>query len=232
MPTTRRSGQDESAEVIELDDPTVEEITGETYGGLKVVCERAAEAKLPGKVLHVRSGLIVGPFDPTDRFTYWPVRVAKGGRVLAPPAENDAIQIIDVRDEAEWIIRMVEQNVAGYFNVTGPDSLTFGDVMTTTKTVSGSDAQIVWASKAFLDEHKVAGWQDMPLWIAPEGSYAGFHRYNIDAAVAHGLTFRPLADTIRDTLTWHATRPDDYEMKIGISAEREAELLGRIPQSV
>ena len=191
-------GQDESAEVSELDDPTVEEVTGDTYGGLKVLCERAADALLPDGVLHVRSGLIVGPDDPTDRFTYWPARIARGGEVLAPLPKDYAVQVVDVRDQAEWIVRMAEQNVAGYFNVTGPNTpLTMGGILQSAQTVSGASVEMVWVEPEFLLENEVQPWGQLPLWI-PGEEYAGFSRYNVEKAVASGLTFRPIADTIRD----------------------------------
>ncbi len=217
--------QDESGRLAELEDPTVEEITGETYGGLKVLCERVAEEMLPGRALHVRSGLIVGANDHTDRFPYWPKRVAQGGQVLAPSSPDHPVQMVDARDEAEWIIRSVERGLAGYFNVTGARGTTFGQVLETAKQVSGSDAEFIWMTPAFIEANEVRPWQDLPLWIPPVGEHAGFHEYNIDAAVAEGLTFRPISDTIQEILDWQKTQPDDYKLKQGFSAEREQELI-------
>ncbi len=215
---------DESGAVGTIADETVEEITGETYGPLKVLCEKAAEAALPGRVLHVRSGLIVGPHDLSNRFTYWPVRVAKGGDVLAPVSPDFPVQYIDGRDQAEWIIRMAEDRKAGVYNVTGPDyNATLGHVLDVSKEVSGSDANFVWADADFLAEHEVAPWMGLPLWV-PDDTRA-LNQMNIDKALADGLTFRPLAATIRDTLAWFAEQPADRQWPAGISAEKEADVL-------
>ncbi len=218
--------QDESAPVGTMDDPTVEEVTGETYGPLKALCEQAAEAAMPGRVLTIRPGLIVGPDDPTDRFTYWPVRVSRGGQVLAPSSPDYETEIIDVRDLAEWTVRLVEDRVVGIFNATGPDSpLTLGDVLETSREVSASDAEFVWMSEQFLQKNEVQPWSHMPLWVGDGAEYAGFARIDCRKAQAAGLTYRPLAETIRDTLAWAATRPADHAWRAGLTAEREAALL-------
>lgn len=217
---------DESAVLGTVEDPTIEEVTGETYGPLKALCEQAAEAAMPGRVLNVRAGLIVGPHDQSDRFTYWPHRMAKGGEVLAPDGPSEGAQFIDVRDLAEWILRMVDARKAGDYNATGkPDAVTMGDVLEASKQVSGSDARITWASEEFLLENKVEPWSQMPLWVSGEDAVA-FNTTDCSKAVAAGLTFRPLVDTVRDTLEWSRTRPADHTWKAGISAQREAELLG------
>lgn len=214
---------DESAALRTLADETVEEITGETYGGLKVLCEQAAEKMLPGRVLQVRSGLIVGPNDPTDRFTYWPQRIAQGGDVLAPGLPEGRVQIIDARDQAEWIIRMAEGRKSGIYNLTGPAyGLTMREVIDTCQQVSGSNATISWVSEAFLAEKEVAPWTDLPCWIPDAAN--NLQKMDIRKALAAGLVCRPLADTVRDTLAWQATRPTE-SLKAGISREREAELL-------
>ncbi|MDX2141084.1 MAG: SDR family oxidoreductase [Chloroflexota bacterium] len=217
---------DESGPLATLDDPTTDVVDGATYGGLKVLCEQAAETALPGRVLQVRSGLIVGPHDPTDRFTYWVARVAAGGEVLAPDSPSTRVQFIDVRDEAEWIINMAAARATGIYNVTGPTApLTMGEVLETCRAVSGSDAQLVWVSAEFLQAHDIQPFRDMPLWV-PEGHDAVL-RLRVNKAVADGLTFRPLATTIADTLAWHRTRPaaEQAALQAGITAEREAELL-------
>ncbi len=158
--------QDESAPLGTMDDPTVEEVTGDTYGPLKALCEQAAEAAMPGRVLVIRPGLIVGPDDPTDRFTYWPVRVSRGGQVLAPSGPDYLTEIIDVRDLAEWTIRLVEARITGIFNATGPESpLTLGDVLETSRKVCATDAEFVWMSEQFLQENEVQPWSHMPLWV-------------------------------------------------------------------
>ena len=220
-------GIDESYPTGTLDDESVEQIDGDTYGPLKALCERAVEEAFPGRTLVVRPGLIVGPHDPTDRFTYWPVRVSRGGEVLAPNGPHLPTQIVDARDLAEWTVREVERFTAGVFNATGPERpLGLGEVLETCKTVSRSDATFTWADEAFLFERKVAYWQDLPA-VLPESDpkYAGMSRIDVSKAVDAGLTFRPLADTAKDTLAWHATRPADHTLKAGLSPEREAELL-------
>jgi 2'-hydroxyisoflavone reductase len=219
-------GMDESAPVATLDDPTVEEVTGEAYGALKALCEQAAEVAMPGRVLVVRPGLIVGPHDPTDRFTYWPARVAAGGEVLAPGSPDWPVQFIDVRDLAEWTIRLIESRATGIYNATGPDyRLGMGPFLEACIAVSGANARLTWVGEEYLLGAGVAPWSDLPLWV-PEGEdYAGFARVDCGKAIAAGLTFRPLAQTIRDTLAWDAARPHDDPPRAGISREREAELL-------
>jgi 2'-hydroxyisoflavone reductase len=219
-------GINESDPVGKLADETVEEIGGGAYGPLKALCEQAAEQEFSGRALIIRPGLIVGPHDPTDRFTYWPVRVARGGEVLVPEKPSVPVQIIDVRDLAEFIIRLIEKKSIGTYNATGPDyELTFGAMLETCQQVSGSDANFKWAPVEFLAENKVEAWSDMPVWVPDTSEDAGFSRVNVSKAIAAGLTFRPLAETVRDTLAWAKTRPADHPWKAGISAEREAELL-------
>jgi 2'-hydroxyisoflavone reductase len=219
------TGPDESTPVVTMPDPTVEEVTGETYGPLKALCEQAAEAAMPGRVLHVRAGLIVGPNDQSDRFTYWPVRVARGGEVLAPGRPDRAVQFIDVRDLAAWIIHMAEKKQAGVYNATGPaTTLTMAQLLETCRTALGSDATFTWAPDQWLLEQKVGVWMEMPLWI-PDGPSDGFMFADIRKALAAGLTFRPLAETVRDTVAWDQTRPAELQRRAGLKPEREAELL-------
>ena len=224
---TSKIGIDENDPVSTLKEET-EEITGETYGPLKALCEQSAERAMPGRALTIRPGLIAGPHDPTDRFTHWPVRVARGGDVLAPGRRERNVQFIDARDLAEWIVRAVEANPTGVHNADGPDyALSMQQLLDTSKTVSGGDARFVWVAEKFLTDAGVEPWGEVPLWI-PESdpASAGFFTFNCDKAIAAGLTFRPLADTIRDTLAWDATRPADREWRAGLKPERETELLG------
>lgn len=217
-------GMDEAAPVGTIEDETVEQVTGATYGPLKALCEKAAEETLPGKVTNIRPGLIVGPGDPTDRFTYWPVRVAKGGEVLAPGDGTTNVQQIDARDLAAWIIHTIENSVTGVFNADSPmGARTMRDVLTTSKTVSGSDAEFVWADAEFLAGQGIAPWQDMPCWIPQEGDYAAFGRVSNAKAMRNGLTIRPLAETIRDTLDWWKTLPEERRARLraGLTPERE-----------
>lgn len=216
---------DESSPVGKIEDESVEQVTGETYGPLKALCEQAAEAAMPGRVLNIRPGLIVGAHDPTDRFTYWPHRIARGGEVLAPGRPDRPVQIIHARDLAEWNIRMVEERQTGVYNATGPAyRLTMEEVLQTCKAVSGSDASFTWVEESFLKEHQVGAWVEVPLWI-PEDGPAAMNETNVAKAIGAGLTFRPLAEIVRDTLEWDRTRPADLQRRAGLKAERESELL-------
>ena len=220
-------GIDEQGTVGKLQDETVEEITGETYGPLKVLCEQVVAQTLPGRALIIRPGLIVGPYDKTDRFTYWPWRVAQGGEVLAPGQPERPLQFIDVRDLAEWMVKMAEEQQTGVYNAIGPTPQpTIGELLQTCRSVSGSEATFVWVSEAFLAEHGVEPWTELPAWAPQaEPSMAGFFSFDNRKALAAGLTFRPLADTVHATLAWAATRPAEHEMRAGMSREREAALL-------
>jgi len=225
----KKAGIDESYPVGKLEDETVEEITGETYGPLKVLCERAVHDIYGERALIVRPGLIVGPHDPTDRFTYWPVRVARGGDVLAPQKPEVGTQIIDVRDLAEFIIKLTEENAAGVYNATGPNyELTMGKLLEVSKQISNSDANFRWASVEFLSQNKIEPWSDMPAWIPDDEEGVGAARVDISRAMQAGLTFRPLEETVRDTLEWAKTRPTDYEWRAGLTAEREAAALAKL----
>jgi 2'-hydroxyisoflavone reductase len=223
----RSVGMDESGPLGKLEDESVEEITGETYGPLKVLCEQAVEKHFQGRALHVRAGLIVGPNDPTDRFTYWPARVSRGGQVLAPGHPGYLVQFIDVRELAEWVVRMAELRQAGAYNVTGPDvPLPLGDLLQASQAVSGSAAEVTWVSEEFLLEQKVAPWSDIPLWIPDSDPDAvGFSTVSCARALALGLRFRPLEDTLRATLEFANSRPVDWVWRAGLTAERESELL-------
>jgi 2'-hydroxyisoflavone reductase len=217
------AGTDESAPVEELEDPTVEEVTGETYGGLKALCERAAEEEMPGRVLSVRPGLISGPHDPTDRFTYWPRRVADGGEVLAPDRPELQVQFIDVRDLAAWMVRMSAEQQTGTYNATGPDyELRMGKLLEECEAVSDGEAQIIWVSEEFLEESGVEPFTEMPLWVPRE--YAGMQAVDCGRAIAAGLTFRPVSQTVRDVLEWDSTRVE-ADLAAGLKPERERELL-------
>jgi len=222
-------GINESDPVGKIEDETIEEITGESYGPLKALCEKAVQNVFGIRSLIIRPGLIVGPHDPTDRFTYWPVRVARGGEVLAPDKPEALTQIIDARDLSDFIIELIQQNVSGVFNATGPDhELTLGALLDTCKLVSASDAKFKWASVEFLDQNKVAPWSDMPVWIPDTTEDAGFSRVNISKAIKAGLKFLPLEDTVRDTIKWASERPENYEWKAGLKPERESELLEQL----
>lgn len=220
-----KDGTTEDGPLSTIDDETTEEVTGETYGALKALCEQVAEDTMPGRVLIVRSGLIVGPHDPTDRFTYWPVRTARGGDVLAPPADAP-IQVIDVRDLAAWLVQTVAARKTGIYNVTGPDTpLDYGQVMKSCAAAAGMGAaNIIHADEEFLVENEVREWVDLPLWLP--ASHSGMAKIDISKALADDLRFRSIEETVRDTLAWYVSeRGLDSEIKAGIDAERNQELL-------
>ena len=224
----RQPNMDETYPVGTLADESVEEVNGDTYGPLKALCEQAVEQAMPSRALIIRPGLIVGPDDPTDRFTYWPRRVVDGGEVLAPGRPDRQVQIIDVRDLAEWTVRMAESHATGIFNATGPDHLlTMGRMLDECRAVSHSDAQFTWVPEAFLLEVGVQPWSDLPVWLLQETTdeWRGMLAADCRRAIAAGLTFRPLAETIQATLAWDATRPADVQRRAGLSREREAEVL-------
>ena len=228
----RKIGIDESYPIGKIEGESVEEITDETYGPLKALCEKAVREIYGERALIIRPGLIVGPHDPTDRFTYWPVRVARGGDVLAPQKPQATTQIIDVRDLSDFIIKLIEENASGVYNATGPEyELTMGKLLEVSKQVSGSDANFNWASVEFLNQNKVEAWSDMPAWIPDDEEGVGFARIDISKAIHAGLKFRPLEETVRDTLEWARTRPVDHEWRAGLTAEREAEVLTALKEA-
>lgn len=211
-----------------LADPTVEEVTGETYGPLKAACERAVEAALPGRALIIRPGLIVGPHDQSDRFTYWPTRIARGGPVLVPRSLDRPIQLSDVRDLAAWTLRLAEAGATGTYNATGPDrDLTMREVFEACRVVAGpgNDAAPVVVAEEFLLERGVGPWLELPLWMPDRPENTGFFAIDCRKAFAVGLTFRPLAETARDTLAWDRSRPADAPRRAGLAPEREVALL-------
>ncbi len=209
--------------------PASEEI-GAHYGPLKALCERAAEAALPGRTLVLRPGLVVGSHDYTGRFGYWPRRVAAGGEVLAPGRPESRVWLLDVRDLAEWIIRLVEQRVSGVFNAAGPRTpLSFGQLLEQCKEITGSDARFVWVGDDFLLARGVIPYTELPLWVpALDG---GYPELDLARAVAAGLTFRPLAETIRDVLDDEGFDPPTAgafglpRARAGLERERERALL-------
>jgi 2'-hydroxyisoflavone reductase len=203
----------------------------EYYGALKVLCEAEAEKHWPGRVLHIRAGQLVGPFDYTDRLPYWVKRVAHGGKVLVPGRPNRSVQLINVKDIATWALDMTENRQGGTFNVTGSSDVTMEELLNTIKAVTNSDVEFVWAEEEFFQEHKVQPWTEMPLWVPEhfplEGEtepWKGGFSISIDKAVNAGLSFQPLEDTIYDVYQWEKARQDE-ERKAGISREREQKLL-------
>jgi 2'-hydroxyisoflavone reductase len=232
-------GVDETAPLAKYDshDPykeTIEAVKAsgyKTYGPLKTLSEKEAEKWFPGKTLVIRPGLIVGPRDETDRFTYWPVRIDRGGEVLAPSKPSDPVQFIDARDLAEWTVRMAENRETGIYNATGPAKpLEIGQMLGDIKDALHSSATFTWLPADFLQQQKVEAWSDMPVWAGDE---LGLARTKIDRALAKGLTFRPLAETTRDTLAWFKSLPQDRQSKLraGLTPEREAEVLAASKRS-
>jgi 2'-hydroxyisoflavone reductase len=224
-------GQDESAPTATLKDPNVEEMgkNFENYGGLKRACEEAAEKAMPGRVANVRPGYIVGPEDRSDRFTYWPVRYAKGGEMLAPGAPTDPLQIIDVRDLAEWLVHLVETNTVGIFNAVGPQKpWNMGALFDACKKATGQKGtKLVWVPGDFLEKQGENGDGDIPIWAPYMGKYKGMHLYSNAKAVKAGLRFRNPATTVKDTLAWFNAQPAERRAKLraGLSPERERALL-------
>ncbi len=228
--------QDETAPTTpmpaDLDPYTLDRANaGKNYGALKTYAEKEVAKHYPGINTIIRPGLIVGPLDRTDRFTYWPYRIDKGGEVLAPGTPNDPVQFVDARDLAEWTIRVAENRVFGTYQATGPAApLTIAEMLYGIKAVTTAGAQFTFVPAAFLEEQKIRAWRDMTVWVPP-GQSAGFSRRNCAKAIAAGLTFRPLAVTAKDTLDWAKTRPEAEQKAMaegsvgGISAAREAEVL-------
>jgi len=178
----------------------------------------------------IRPGLIVGPGDATDRFTYWPVRLSRGSQVLAPGDGADPVQFIDVRDLAEWTIRMAESRTLGTFNATGPEHvLSMHDMLAGITSAIHANAQLTWVPAEFLAAQDVQPWSDMPVWIPRQGEGAGFARRSMAMALAAGLTYRPLATTASDTLDWFKAQPGERQatLKAGLSAAREAAVLAK-----
>lgn len=200
------------------------------YGPLKAVSEAEAKRQFGAATTIIRPGLIAGPGDETDRFTYWPVRLARGGEVLAPGEGGDPVQFIDARDLAEWTIRAAEQRTFGVFNATGPAHLLrMGQLLDGVTAAINANAKLVWVSEAFLEANKISAWTDMPVWVPGDGDEAGFVRRDIHRALAAGLTFRPLGVTAKDTLDWFRTQPDARQAKLraGLAPDREAQLLAQ-----
>lgn len=210
--TSEPCDEDAAVLVLERDE------SPETYGARKAACETMVEEAFGESALVVRPGLIVGPHDPTGRFTHWPHRVARGGDVLAPGAPGDPVQFVDVRDLGEWIVRATERGLSGTFNATG-EPLPFGELLDVCRDVTGSDARFRWVATERLLDEGVAPWLELPLWL-PGAEYAGLQRTPVEKAKAEGLASRPLAETVAATL-----REASSAEGVGLTPERERELL-------
>jgi 2'-hydroxyisoflavone reductase len=236
--TFARPGLDENAPTAPDPPPDTDDVLAH-YAELKAACERRLEDVLPGRALVIRPGLIVGPHDPTERFTYWVRRLAAGGRVLAPRAPDQPVQLIDARDLAGWIVRMVEAGATGIYNATGPATpLTFGPLLTSIGDATGDHAELIWIDEDRLAEAGVEPWDELPLWLDldRQPDFRGFLAVDIGRALNAGLVFRRLEDTVVDTLKWVRERPAGLSRPAGspvpppagLSPEREAELLARL----
>ncbi|MEO6064623.1 MAG: NAD-dependent epimerase/dehydratase family protein [Lysobacterales bacterium] len=233
-----KAGMDESASLVEykgkdamLETRATLLANMELYGPLKALSEKEAGKQFGTRATIIRPGLIVGPGDETDRFTYWPVRMARGGDVLAPGDGSDPVQFIDARDLAEWTIRLVEERRFGTYNATGPDyEMSMEAMLHGVRAVTTAGARLHWAPTAFLEKHKVEAWSDMPVWVPGQGESAGFGRISVAKAVAAGLTFRPLATTAADTLEWFKSQPAERRARLraGLDAEREKSVLAAL----
>ncbi len=208
------------------------QVIGGNYGGLKVLAEKEVQKQYPGIWTVIRPCLIVGPLDRTDRFTWWPARIDKGGEVLAPDKPDDPCQFIDSRDLAEWTVRVAEAREFGLYNAIGPTHpMTVSEMLYGVKAGTTAGARFTWVPWDFLQEQKVRPWRDMTVWQPPYGRTAGYQRRDSRKSIAKGLTFRPLAVTAKDTLDWHKTRPEQEQLATlngeinGIGLKREAEVL-------
>ena len=216
----------EGSPLATIGNPQQEEVTDEAYGPLKALCEKAAEEEMPGRTLIVRPGLIVGVHDLSDRFTWWPLRIHRGGEVLAPGPSERRIQIIDVRDLAAWTLDMAEAGRTGVFNATGPETpLTFGELLRTCSDVAGGDSQVTWVDDEFLAKHEVGPWIELPLWIPETPEMRAFYEVRPDRAIEAGLRFRPIAGIVRDTLDWALSLPADRKIRAGLDPEKERRIL-------
>lgn len=221
------AGADETAPLNTIADPTTEDVRA-NYGALKALCEQAAEAAMPGRVTNIRPGLIIGPGDPTGRFTHWPARCSDGGEVLAPGDGTTPVQWIDGRDLGAWIVRLIEQRTVGTMNALGPERrATIKDVLEACNAAGGNKATLTWVDWKFLQKHDVAPWMELPMWV-PSEEDPGFGQTSNARALAAGLTFRPILETAKDTLAWLETLPDDRRARVrssGIKPDKEAQIV-------
>lgn len=219
---------DEESPTGVLANPDEEQVTNDSYGPMKALCEKYVRDAYGPRSSVVRPGYIVGPLDPTDRFTYYPVRVARGGEMAVPGTPADPIQVIDVRDLAAFMLGLVERRVDGVFNaVTAPGALDMDRMLVSCKRVSGADTTFTWIDEDFLQKELKPEELNFAPWDPVRGEYAAASLTGIQRSLEEGLKWRPLDETVRDTLAWHATRPADRQaaLRSGLTAEREAQLL-------
>ncbi len=221
-------GMNEDSPLLPPDPAAIDEGRDLSYGIAKSTMEAEVRRVFDRRFLIVRPGLIVGPGDNTDRFTYWPARIDRGGEVLAPGDPDNYAMFIDVRDLSEWYIHLLERGTTGILNALGPASpLTFAEMLYGIRAVTTANVSFTWADTDFLLSRNVRPYSDMPLWIPARGDRVGFQRFDLTRPIAHGLTYRPLAETARDTLEYHYSRPADRQanMRAGMKPDREAQLL-------
>ena len=230
---TTTMGQDESGPLATMPDETNEEVMT-YYGALKALCEKVVQDTCPGHATCLRPGLIVGPGDGSDRYTYWPARMARGGDVLGPGTGDDPVQYVDVRDLAAFVARCIADQTTGTYNCNGPATqLLMKGLLGACDTAAAElvpdrpATSITWVPAAFLAEQQVSAWQDMPVWVPADEENKGFHTMTSAKGIAKGLTFRPALDTARDTLSWWNAQPPERRAKLraGLSPEREAAVL-------
>ncbi|MFL5290773.1 MAG: NAD-dependent epimerase/dehydratase family protein [Myxococcales bacterium] len=223
-PEDVKPGANESTPTLELKEPGSEEVR-KHYGALKALCEKTVEQSMPGRATTIRPGLIVGPGDPTDRYTYWPARIDRGGEALAPGGGDDPVQYVDTRDLAAFVVHTLEDGIVGVFNATGPEKkLSMKSMLDSSRKASSNPATLTWVPEKFLEEHKVNPWDDMPVWA---GADAGFSQIDCSKAIGKGLHFRSADETAKDTLAWWKTLPEERRAKLraGLPPEREKEVL-------
>lgn len=197
---------DESAPLATMPDPTLETMgqSFEYYGPLKALCEQAAKKAMPGRVTIVRPGYIVGPDDPSGRFTYWPVRFSRGGEIAVPGAPSDPVQIINVRDLGAWLVTLAENRTYGVYNACGPEKPTrWGQMIAACRKLAPAKSQVTWLPAAFLAKQ---GGPAFPIWEPNEGDGQGLHTWSNAKAVKAGLKFRPVEETLKDTLAWYRSQ--------------------------
>lgn len=216
-----KAGLNEESALGKLEDQTIEQVTNDTYGPLKVLCEHAVNEIYSGRATILRCGLIVGPYDPTDRFTYWPVRIQRGGEVLAPSPPQAQVQFIDASDLAYFILLLAKKRTEGIFNTTGPaEKISMEQFLNKCNDVVGDKASLTWVSEEFITGNDAG---HIPVWTPKD--WRGIFQADCTRALRAGLTFRPLVQTIKNTLDWHATRPAEYELKVGLKPDQERDLL-------